>query len=100
MQGSRKAPVQASNDSCVIQIQVAPRSSRIAIEALGVLHFKVRLTAPPVEGSANRQLIEVLSDHLSLPRRQIEIVSGENSRHKRVAVHGATGEAIQRLLSS
>ena len=100
MQGSRKAPAQENETSCLIRVQVVPRSSRVAIEAVGDLHFKIRLTSPPVEGAANRQLVEVLADQLSLPRRQIEIVAGENSRHKRLRVRGAAGEAVNRLLSS
>lgn len=100
MQGSRKAPAQESEPSCLIRVQVVPRASRVAIEALGDLHFKVRLTSPPVEGAANKQLVDVLADHLSIPRRQVEIIAGENSRHKRLRVRGAAGETVNRLLSS
>lgn len=84
----------------MIRVQVVPRSSRIAIESLGDLHYKIRLTSPPVDGAANKQLVEVLAEHLSLPRRQIEIDSGANARSKRVMVRGASSETVKRLLAS
>lgn len=59
----------------------------------------IRLAAPPVEGVANDALVAFLSDTLNVPRRRIEIVSGERSRDKRVAIAGTDREtALARLL--
>lgn len=59
----------------------------------------IRLAAPPVEGAANDALVAFLSDTLNVPRRRIEIVSGERSRDKRVAIAGTDREtALARLL--
>ena len=59
----------------------------------------IRLAAPPVEGAANDALVAFLSDTLNVPRRRIEIVSGEKSRDKRVAIAGTDREtALARLL--
>ena len=55
--------------------------------------------APPVEGAANKQLVDVLAKYLSLPRRQIEIVSGENARYKRVRI-GTAAETVTTRLAS
>lgn len=93
-------PAPANEASCMIEIQVVPRSSRVAIQYLGDLHYKVKLTSPPVDGAANAQLVEVLAKQLSLPRRQIEIVSGESARRKRLLVRGATADTVKRLLPS
>jgi uncharacterized protein len=48
----------------------------------------VRLAAAPVDGAANAELIEILARSLDLPKRRIEIVSGDRSRSKRVRVVG------------
>ena len=48
----------------------------------------VRLNAAPVDGAANAELIDVLADVLSVPKRAVSIVSGERSRQKRVRVAG------------
>lgn len=84
----------------MIEVQVVPRSSRVAIEHLDGLRFKIKLTSPPVEGAANTQLVQVISERLSLPRRQIEIVSGETGRRKRLRITGIAAEVVrQRLVS-
>jgi uncharacterized protein (TIGR00251 family) len=61
----------------------------------------IRLAAPPVDGGANDALIAFLAEALTLPRRNISIVSGEKSRDKRVRVEGIDeAGARTRLLGS
>jgi uncharacterized protein len=55
----------------------------------------VRINAPPVEGAANAELVEVLSRALRVPKRDISIVSGERKRRKRVRVEGVTEEFLR-----
>ena len=100
MPRSRKAPAAETETSCIIHVHVVPRSSRISVETLGELQYKVRLTSPPVEGAANKQLVDVVAEYLSLPRRQIEIVAGETARHKRLRIHGAGAETVRKRLQS
>ena len=54
----------------------------------------VRLNAAPVDGAANAELIEVLSDVLDVPKRAVSIVSGERSRQKRVQIEGLTDQLV------
>ena len=84
--------------SCIILVQAVPRSSRTNIEPLGGGKYKIRLTSPPVDGAANTQLIKVLSGALSVPVRNIEIVSGENSKLKRVRISGIGLQQTEELL--
>jgi uncharacterized protein (TIGR00251 family) len=60
----------------------------------------VRLTSPPVEGAANAELLDLLSDLLDVPKRALTIVSGERSRHKRVRVDGLDAATIESRLSN
>jgi uncharacterized protein (TIGR00251 family) len=57
----------------------------------------VRVAAPPVEGAANDALIAYFADALHISKRAIQIVSGERSRQKRVAIAGVTAEQIRAL---
>jgi uncharacterized protein (TIGR00251 family) len=50
----------------------------------------VRLNAPPLDGAANAELIDVLADAYGVPKRSVEIIAGERSRQKRVRITGAT----------
>ncbi len=80
------------------EVRVTPRAARSALVGVeqGVLH--VRLSAPPIEGAANRALLALLSEVLALPRAQIVLAAGERSRRKRVAVRGlARQELLARL---
>jgi uncharacterized protein (TIGR00251 family) len=52
--------------------------------------LKVRVTAPPVEGKANQALKALFAKLLCIPKGDVEIVSGETSRVKRVRLNGVT----------
>jgi uncharacterized protein (TIGR00251 family) len=54
----------------------------------------VKLAAAPVDDAANRELIDLLSKTLRIPKRDIAIVGGERSRSKRVRVAGLDREQI------
>ena len=72
----------------MIDIRVIPRAPRTRVDGTRGGALLIRLAAPPVDGAANEALIAFLSDALALPRRNIRIVSGDNSRDKRVAIEG------------
>lgn len=61
---------------------------------------KIQLRAPPVEGEANKALIEFLAELCSVPKAHISIDSGASSRTKRVSVVGLTDEALKLLLAA
>lgn len=63
----------------------------------GVWHIKV--AAPPVEGKANKALVEFLSDVLGVSKSRITIEKGAGSRHKIVTVAGMSETAIRDTLS-
>ena len=50
--------------------------------------LKISLNAPAVDNKANAVLIGWLSARLEVPHKQIELLSGQTSRQKRVLVHG------------
>ncbi len=61
--------------------------------------LRIRLAAPPVDGAANDALVAFLSEALEVPRRNIQIISGETSRDKRVRLAGLDEKtALARLL--
>ena len=80
-------------------VHVVPRASKNEISGNYGDAVKVRLTAPPVEGAANRALIGFLAKQLGVPERQIEIVSGVASRDKRVCVLGMAPQDLERRLA-
>lgn len=90
--------------STIIDVRVIPRAGRSGIAGMRGDALLVRLNAPPVDGAANAELIEVLADALGVPKRAVSIVSGERSRQKRVRIDGVTTDmlnsAVPRLRGS
>ncbi|MFA5354348.1 MAG: DUF167 domain-containing protein [Thermodesulfovibrionales bacterium] len=75
-------------DGIIIEVKVDPRSSRKEIAGVMDNMLKVKLTAPPVGGAANEQLIELLSDFFHIRKSNISIIKGETSRRKTVKITG------------
>jgi len=71
-----------------IKVKVEPRSSKSGIVGPYGDSLKVKLTSPPVEGKANKELIEVLAKEYGIPKKNVEIVSGHNSKNKTVKLVG------------
>lgn len=90
--------IKETPEGVTFPVRVLPRSSRneIAGEHEGAL--KVKLTAPPVEGAANKALIEFLSDKLGVAKSGIEIIIGKSGRSKTVRVSGIGADKVLRLL--
>ncbi len=62
--------------------------------------LKVKLTAPPVEGEANRALVLYLAGKLGIGRGAVRLLSGETGRHKTVLIEGLEPPQVAaRLLS-
>ena len=86
--------------SCMIVVRVVPRSSKIVISQEAPDTFKIRLTAAPVDGAANAQLLKVLSEKLTLPSRNILLISGEKSKVKRFRIEGLNAADISERLTA
>lgn len=74
-----------------IHVHLTPGSSRNACECMadiitGEPIYKVWLTAKPIKGEANQQLILFLSDYFDLPKRAFTLVQWHTSRHKIIEI--------------
>ena len=98
-------PWRQTADGVALDIRVAPRGSREAIEGIecradGRAVLKVRLCAAPVEGEANAALCRLLAKALGVASRQVEIAAGATARLKRLRIAGdpqALGASLERL---
>lgn len=75
-----------SKKGLTFDIQVIPNASRAEITDVQEGAFKVKVTAPPVEGAANEACIKLLAKELGLKKSQMEISSGAKSRKKTVII--------------
>jgi uncharacterized protein (TIGR00251 family) len=81
-----------------LDVRVAPRSGRPGIAGTRGGALLVRLSAAPVDGAANAELIRILADTFERPRAAVTIAAGGKARTKRVIVKGVDlEEARDRL---
>lgn len=81
-------PFNRVDDGIIIEVRVLPRSSKKEVVGVADNVVKVKLTAPPVDGAANEQLVEVLSRHFKVKKSGIMILKGESSKRKTVKITG------------
>lgn len=82
-----------------VAVRVIPRARHTAVTGLHGDTLKIRLAAPPVEGAANKALIDFLAGALGVRKRDVHLVSGERSRLKLVRIDGVDAKtAAARLL--
>ncbi len=91
----------SSPDGVVLRLRVQPRASRdevVGWREPGVL--ALRVTAPPVEGEANRAVAAVLARALGVKPSAVSIVHGERGRDKLVRVAGLSAADVETRLAA
>jgi len=83
-----------------LKVKLLPGSSRDEIVGWEGDRLKVKVSASPTKGKANRALLELLSRVLSLPPSRILILHGKTSKEKLLLVEGADEERVKEALSS
>lgn len=79
-------------------VLVQPRASRTKVLGEHDGRLKIALAAPPVDGEANAALVEFLADALGVRKADVQLLDGDTSRRKRLAVRGvAPAEVMVRL---
>jgi len=61
--------------------------------------LRVRVASPPVDGSANQDMIKLLSRGIGVRKDRIEILSGQRSRLKTIRIHGMTKDELFLVLN-
>jgi len=79
---------QDTPDGAVVNVKAAPRSSKAGLDGLLGDAVKVRVRCAPVDGKANKELIETLADAFDLPKSSVVFKSGETSKTKRILLRG------------
>ena len=69
-----------------IQVKVKPNSKQQKIEQSRDGIWIIRLKSPPVDGKANRELIELLAKKFKIPQKQITIKAGLSAKNKLIEI--------------
>ena len=85
-------------DGVLLQVSVVPNAKRTEVDGLHDGALRVRLAAAPIEGRANEALVAWLAKAMGVAKRDVELLRGESSRRKQVAI-AASLEAVAAWLA-
>ncbi len=95
------AKITKTATGATFRVRVQPGASKNEIVGVQQDALKVRISAPAVEGKANKALIQFLAKQLAVKRNQVEITSGHISRIKTIHVIGeGTEKRLQNIIDS
>jgi len=81
-----------------LTVRVQPNARKNEVTGLKEGLWQVKVTAPPVGGKANEELLRFLSDALEISKSTITIDRGMTSRVKTLSIRGLTGEQVKMRL--
>lgn len=82
----------------VLVLKISPNSSRCEfIKCTDGL--KLKITAPPVDGKANKSVIEFLSKAFKVPKSYFEIIKGETSKEKSILIKNIDTTKVEEIKS-
>lgn len=83
--------IKETPEGLAFSVYVQPRSSKVAIVGNYQNALKIKLTAPPVGGAANKQCLQVLAKALGIPKSALCIAGGQSSRLKQIRIQSVSG---------
>ena len=85
-------------DGIILNVKAQPRSSRSGLDGLVGDAVKVRIRSAPVDGKANKELVETLADAFGLPKSRVIFKGGETSKTKRLLLQGLTAGQVRAVV--
>ena len=87
-----------SGNGVKISLRVYPNASRNEMVGFTDGVLRVKVSAPPSRGKANRELITFLSRLLGMGKDSVNIIKGHTTRNKVVAIDGLSREEVMKRL--
>ena len=85
-------------EGVILNVKAQPRSSKAGLDGLLGDAVKVRIRSAPVDGKANKELIETLADAFNLSKSAVVFKGGETSKTKRLLLTGLTGAQVKAVV--
>ncbi len=78
--------IEQDDKGVTLRLHVQPRARDDRFSGLHGDALKIRITAPPVDGRANRHLITLFAGWFGVPRDRVTLISGSSGRSKRLRI--------------
>lgn len=81
------------DEGLIIRLKISPNASKNEIirSSDGI---KIKITAQPIDGKANKCLVEFISKKYKIPKSSIEIVRGETSKEKTILIKNLDNDKL------
>jgi uncharacterized protein (TIGR00251 family) len=83
----------------LLKVRVQPGAARNEITGMREGAVIVRVTAPPVDGKANKAACKLLAERCGIPPSHVEVIRGESRRDKVVRLGGVEPGDAARLFA-
>jgi len=87
-------------EGVILNVRAQPRSSKSGVDGVLGEAVKVRIRSAPVDGKANRELIETLADAFGLAKSDVTFKGGETSKTKRLLLRGVTAAQVEKVVGA
>ena len=75
--------IRKTNEGILVNLRISPNAKKNEIIKDGDI-IKVKITALPIDGKANKALVEFFAKNFKSPKTSIEILKGETSKEKTI----------------
>lgn len=82
-----------------VEVRLRPRGKGDELLGMEDGVLRARVSAPPVDGRANKALCRLIAGRVGVPSSRVSVVRGEKSRDKVVRVVGVDAAALEEALS-
>lgn len=84
------SPCRRRGNDLLLAVRVQPRASRAKLGEVTNGRLRVYLSAPPADGQANAQLIELVAKAFGTAKTRVQLLRGEQSRDKDLLIGAPT----------
>lgn len=95
---SERPYLRETDEGTILELSIQPKASSNAIVGVHQGTLKVRITAPPVEGAANKACIQLLAKTFGVPKTGTKLLKGGKSRRKTVLLRNLGLKDVERKL--
>ncbi len=91
--------IKQTDSGVVVSLRISPNAKKNEIVKDGDI-VKVKITAQPIDGKANKSLVEFLSKNFKIPKTSIKILKGETSKDKTILFETKDEDKLKLLYNS
>ena len=92
--------IKKGRNGIYLSVLINPRVKRSEVRGVHGERLKIAVASPPVDGAANRALIEFIAELLDISKSSVSLEHGEGSREKTISIVGLTREEVCSKINS